>query len=413
MLLDLDAFFASVEQLDHPEWRGKPVIVGGSADRHGVVSTCSYEARAFGVHSAMPSASAARLCPEAIWTRGRHERYRELSRQIMAMIRDETPYVEQVSIDEAFADITPSRVNTEHPVAVVQRIQQRVIEEVGVTCSIGLGSTKSVAKIASDMDKPQGLTIVYPGTESTFLAPLPIGALSGVGAAAKKQLTSQGIRTLGELANAPEAVLQKVFGQRAEMMRRRAAAEDDSEISLGRAVKSVSHEATFADLLTDRADIHGALVTLLGKVARRLRRKGLKARTLAVKVRLEDRSVRNGQMGLAQPSDDEIELAVHLDELLDKVWRGGERVRLLGVRASGFSTKGIEELQEPLFDAAQMEANGAQKRPLIVDADKRRGLLAATDALKDRFGEDAVIFGSALRTQGNDTGSPSQHPAEP
>ncbi len=411
MLLDLDAFFASVEQLDHPEWRGKPVIVGGDADRHGVVSTCSYEARAFGVHSAMASATAARLCPDAIWTHGRHERYRQLSAQIMDMIRDETPYVEQVSIDEAFADITPTRVNTEHPVSVVQRIQRRVFEEAGVTCSIGLGPTKSVAKTASDMEKPQGLTIVYPGTERAFLAPLPIGALSGVGAAAKEQLTSHGVRTLGELAAAPELVLQKVFGQRAEMMRQRAAAEDDSEISLGRPVKSVSHEATFSDLLVGRADIHGALVTLLGKVARRLRRKGLRARTLAVKVRLEDRSVRNGQMGLSQPSDDEIELAVYLDELLDKVWRDGERVRLLGVRASGFTTKGIEELQGSLFDPLQVEAGEVEKKPLIVDADKRKGLLAATDALKDRFGEDAVIFGSALRIQGNDTGSSSKHPA--
>ena len=143
-----------------------------------------------------------------------------------------------------------------------------------------------------------------------------------------------------------------------------------------------------------------------------MRRKGLKARTLAVKVRLEDRSVRNSQMGLPQPSDDEIELAVHLDELLDKVWRGGERVRLLGVRASGFTTKGIEELQGSLFDPSQMEAGDAEKKPLIADADKRKGLLAATDALKDRFGEDAVVFGSALRTQGNDTGSSSKHPAQ-
>ena len=155
LLVDLDAFFASVEQLDHPAWRGKPVIVGGDADAHGVVSTCSYEARAFGVRSAMASSLARALCPEAIWTHGHFHRYREVSAAIMAILRDETPHVQQVSIDEAFMDVTPTAVNTEHPVLVAQRIQERVAA-LGVTCSIGVGTSKSVAKIASDRDKPRG-----------------------------------------------------------------------------------------------------------------------------------------------------------------------------------------------------------------------------------------------------------------
>lgn len=408
LLLDLDAFFASVEQLDHPEWRGKPVIVGGDADRHGVVSTCSYEAREFGVRSAMPASTARRLCPDAIWAAGRHDRYRELSRQVMDIIRDETPYVEQVSIDEAFADITQSRVNTEHPVSVAKRIQERVRDEVGVTCSIGLGISKSVAKIASDMDKPLGLTVVYPGSERQFLGPLPIKVLSGVGKAAQEKLTRAGVRTLGQLAEADDAVLHPLFGVRAQMMRERAAGCDSSAITMERDVRSVSHETTFADVLSKREDMLATLVTLLGKVTRRLRQKGLAARTLAIKVRMDDRSLRNAQVSLPEPSDDEIQLATHLGPLLDRVWRPGDRVRLLGVRASGF--EGEEQRQEALF---QMPADDDEApAPLIEDAGKRRGLIQATDALKDRFGEDAVFFGSALRNRGNTTGSITQHPAE-
>ena len=153
LLVDLDAFFASVEQLDHPGWRGKPVIVGGDPDKRGVVSTASYEAREYGVHSAMPSSQAKRLCPDAIWTKGRFDRYREMSNAIMALLHEETPFVQQVSIDEAFLDVTPNEVNREHPILVAQRIQRRV-EELGVTCSVGVGTSKTVAKIASDMDKP-------------------------------------------------------------------------------------------------------------------------------------------------------------------------------------------------------------------------------------------------------------------
>ena len=174
-LLDLDAFFASIEQLDHPEWRGLPVIVGGSPSKRGVVSTASYEARRYGVRSAMTSATAARLCPDAIWTSGNFKRYREMSAKVMAILVDETPLVEQVSIDEAFFDITPGRYSREEPYEICARIQARV-SELGISCSIGLGTTKSIAKIASERDKPRGLTIVFPGSEQGFLAPLPSAA---------------------------------------------------------------------------------------------------------------------------------------------------------------------------------------------------------------------------------------------
>jgi DNA polymerase-4 len=221
-LLDLDAFFASVEQLDHPEWRGKPVIVGGSPDGRGVVSTASYEARPFGVHSAMPSAQARRLCPQAIWTRGHFDRYRELSRMVMVFILDETPLLEQESIDEAFFDVSPGRFSKESPIAICQRIQQRV-SELGITCSIGVGVNKTVAKIASERQKPRGLTVVLPGTEATFLSPLPVRAMSGIGKACESRLRALGVSTLGQLAQMDPREMESAFGVAGPRMIERAA----------------------------------------------------------------------------------------------------------------------------------------------------------------------------------------------
>ena len=305
LLVDLDAFFASVEQLDHPAWRGKPVIVGGDADKHGVVSTASYEARPYGVRSAMPSSTAKRLCPHAIWTHGRFDRYREMSNAIMDILRAETPHVQQVSIDEAFMDVSPTSVNREHPVRVAQRIQQRV-EELGVTCSIGVGTSKTVAKIASDMDKPRGLTVVHPGGERDFLAPLPVRTMSGIGAAAEEKLHSRGIRTLGQLADADEGMLLRAFGKNGRVMHVRANGGDDAPVEQDDTVKSVSNEMTFAVDLTTREDVEGAIATIAAKVGRRLRRKGLRGRTLGLRMRYDDRSVRSVQRQLPAPSDDEL-----------------------------------------------------------------------------------------------------------
>ncbi|MBQ9068489.1 MAG: DNA polymerase IV, partial [Eggerthellaceae bacterium] len=239
MLLDLDAFFASVEQLDHPSWRGKPVIVGGAADRRGVVSTCSYEARKYGVHSAMPSSTAAKLCPDAIWTPGNFARYREMSDRVMDIMRSESPFLQQVSIDEAFLDVTPGRFTGDDPVAIAQRIQSRV-SQLGITCSIGLGVSKSVAKVASDYEKPSGLTVVYPGREAAFLSPLPTKAMSGIGPVAQEQLRSYGISTLGEVAQADQETLAWVFGKNAEMMRKRCLGQDADLVRDNDEAKSVS-----------------------------------------------------------------------------------------------------------------------------------------------------------------------------
>ena len=409
LLVDLDAFFASVEQLDHPAWRGKPVIVGGDADKHGVVSTASDEARPYGVRSAMPSSTARRLCPDAIWTHGRFDRYREVSNAIMAILRSETPHVQQVSIDEAFLDVTPTVVNREHPVRVAQRIQRRV-EELGVTCSIGAGTSKTIAKIASDMDKPRGLTVVYPGSERDFLAPLPVRVMSGIGASAEEKLKSRGIRTLGQLADADLRMLERVFGKLGRVMHVRANGGDDAPVEQDDAVKSVSNEMTFATDLTRREDVEAAIATMAAKVGRRLRRKGLRGRTLALRVKFDDLSVRSVQRQLPRPSDDELAYTPLLYAMVDEVWRPGTPLRLIGVGMSGFSEEGV--VQESLFDVAEAAPSADDVEPVVRDERKRRGLIEATDLVKDRFGEAAVRFGHELRNEENTTGSSSKNPAD-
>ncbi|WP_371744334.1 DNA polymerase IV [Gordonibacter urolithinfaciens] len=409
LLVDLDAFFASVEQLDRPAWRGKPVIVGGDADKHGVVSTASYEARPYGVRSAMPSSTARRLCPDAIWTHGRFDRYREVSNAIMAILRSETPHVQQVSIDEAFLDVTPTVVNREHPVRVAQRIQRRV-EELGVTCSIGAGTSKTIAKIASDMDKPRGLTVVYPGSERDFLAPLPVRVMSGIGASAEEKLKSRGIRTLGQLADADLRMLERVFGKLGRVMHVRANGGDDAPVEQDDAVKSVSNEMTFATDLTRREDVEAAIATMAAKVGRRLRRKGLRGRTLALRVKFDDLSVRSVQRQLPRPSDDELAYTPLLYAMVDEVWRPGTPLRLIGVGMSGFSEEGV--VQESLFDVAEAAPSADDVEPVVRDERKRRGLIEATDLVKDRFGEAAVRFGHELRNEENTTGSSSKNPAD-
>ena len=400
MLVDLDAFFASVEQLDHPAWRGKPVIVGGDAKRRGVVSTASYEARVFGVHSAMPSSMAERLCPDAIWTEGHYNRYREVSNQVMAILRDETPHVQQVSIDEAFIDVTPTSVNREHPVAIARRIQDRV-SQLGVTCSIGVGTTKAVAKLASDMDKPQGLTVVLPGSEANFMAPLPVRALSGIGAAAEKRLRGRGIETLGDLAAADDDMVVGMLGKVGRVMLDRARGLEDALVVDDDEVKSVSNEESFAEDLTVRADIEAAIATMAAKVGRRLRRKGLAGRTIALKVRYADRTARSVQRPLGKPSDDEYVFRAALAEMLDELWQPGMALRLVGVAVTGFEEDDAAE-QLSLFDAdGDAPATAA-----------RRELQAATDKVKDRFGEGALVFGRELRMHGKDTGTTSKNPAD-
>lgn len=401
LLIDLDAFFASVEQLDHPGWRGKPVIVGGHADRRGVVSTCSYEARKYGVRSAMPSSTAERLCPDAIWTEGHYDRYREVSNEVMSIIRSESPYMQQVSIDEAFLDVTPTGVNRDHPVAVARRVQERV-ETLGVTCSIGVGTTKSVAKIASDFDKPRGLTVVMPGSEASFMGPLPVRALSGIGGSSEKKLKDHGIETLGQLAAADDELIQRLLGKNGMVMLARARCQEDSPVVSDDEVKSVSNETSFAVDLKNREDIIAGIRTMSAKVGRRLRRKGLRGHTLALKVRYADRSVRSVQRPLPFPSDDENDFDPLLDEMLEELWQPGVSIRLVGVAITGFEEENASE-QLSLF----AEDDSAEEV-----RHQNRNLVEASDRVKERFGEGVLKYGREFRLKGKNTGTTSKNPAD-
>lgn len=407
LLVDLDAFFASVEQLDHPAWRGKPVIVGGDADKRGVVSTCSYEARRFGVRSAMPASLAESLCPDAIWTHGRFERYREVSGQVMSILNDESPFVQQVSVDEAFVDVTPTPHACEHPVLIAQRIQRRV-EELGVTCSIGLGVSKSVAKVASDMDKPRGLTVVYPGTEADFLGPLPVRTMSGIGPAAERELKSHGLLTLADVASADESLLRRVFGKNAEMMRSRCNGSDISPVVADDEVKSISNEMSFAKDLFDIHDIEAALDTACAKVCRRARRKGLSGSTVSLKVRFEDRSVRSVQKRLSAPANDEYEIMPIAHEMLRGLWVPGTGVRLVGMGLSQFEDDGPQNSQLSLFEEDPCRPSGEIAESTMGEK-RRKGLMAATDSVRDRFGDAAVLFGREIRSKSGTTGSSSKN----
>ena len=376
--VDMDAFFASVEQLDHPEWRGKPVIVGGSADSRGVVSTCSYEARVFGVRSAMPSATARRLCPGAIWAHGSFDRYREVSRQVFDIFRDNTPAVQAASIDEAYLDVTPG-LHGEHPVVIARAIQAEVAA-LGVTCSVGLASVKTVAKIASDRDKPRGLTVVWPGEEAAFLAPLPVGALPGIGPKSAQRLISLGIRTLGDLAGLDDATAVQVMGSHGPSASRRARGVDTSGVHDRQSVKSVSNERTFASDLRATAEVEGVVGGLAEHVSSRLRSKGLAGRTVTVKVRFADFTTRTVQRTLDRPADLPDIIADTAVEILRGVWNPGVGVRLLGVGVSGFED-----------GALQLDLFG-QATP--AEDDRRRAVARSVDAVRERFGDGAVSMGA-------------------
>ena len=388
LLVDLDAFFASVEQLDHPEWRGKPVIVGGRSDRRGVVSTASYEARAFGVHSAMPSATAERLCPDAIWTSSHFDRYHELSARVMGILKDESPLLEQMSIDEAYLDVSPGRYTGEDPVAIAARIQARVAE-LGITCSIGVATGKAVAKIASDMDKPRGLTVVYPGGEAAFLAPMDVRAMPGIGKQSAERLRRIGIRTLGALADTPLDKLTPLFGVNAQAVRDRARGIDPREIATESEVKSVSHERTFATDLVTREEIEDAIDMLGPMVGRRLRKKGLAGHTVTIKLRYADLSRRTAQKGLPANVDDETVFIPVAKRLIDEIWRPGDSVRLVGLGISGFEA---HDEQLGLFADEELPAGNAE-------------LLSAADKIRDKFGDGMLKFGRELKIRHETSGT--------
>ena len=345
---DLDAFYAAVEQLDNPELRGKPVLVGGRPENRGVVATASYEARVFGVHSAMPMRSAVRRCPQGIIVPPRFDRYREMSRKVMDVFHRVTPVVEPLSLDEAYLDITEAVEGGKPPLAVALDLKQEVKLTTALTLSVGVASSKSVSKIASEMNKPDGLVVVPLGGEQDFLSPLPVAKLWGIGPKTAERLRQEGVDTIGQLAAQPIEWFTRCFGQRAASVRAKASGQDREPVHTQRETKSVSSENTFASDLTDLEQLFGELARLSGRVARHLEGKGLQGRTITLKARMADFTTFTRQATLASATGSEAVISDTVRQLLTKELAEDRAFRLLGVGVSGFEE--VSQQQLSLFD---------------------------------------------------------------
>jgi DNA polymerase-4 len=335
--LDLDAFFAAVEILENRELEGRPVVVGGRPEHRGVIASASYRARDFGVRSAMPTARALSLCPDAIVLPPRHRLYGDYSRQVMAILHDTSSLVEQVSVDEAFLDLSEHATPWDTVVQIAAELQSRVQEEVGLSASLGVATNKLVAKVASDQNKPGGLTVVWPGEEAAFLAPLPVRVLWGIGPVTAQRLASLQVTTVGELAQLSPAVLQAQFGRQGLEMANQARGQDARPVVTEREVKSISQERTFNRDLSAAEALEKQLREMSQRVARRLQRAELAAGTVAIKLRYADFSTLTRQMALDVPTDDGELIYQAALTLLRRTWQVGRPVRLLGVAARQLS----------------------------------------------------------------------------
>ena len=344
---DLDAFYASAEQMDRPELRGKPVLVGGSPEGRGVVAACSYEARAYGIHSAMPMRTALNLHPKAIVVPPRFDRYRQLSDQVMAVFSSITPLIQPLSLDEAYLDVTEVVASGVAPVEVARKLKERVNGQVGLVISVGVATSKSVAKIASDIGKPDGLVVVEPGTEQEFLASLPVKRLSGIGPRTEERLAKEGIATLGDLARQTEAWAQRLFGKRGPELLAMSRGEDNRPVATERAAKSVSAETTFDRDIQDPDEIGEQMARLCQRVARRLQNANVKGKTVTVKLRLADFTTFTRATTLASPVSDALAIQEVAQHLLDREVLPGRRFRLLGVGVSAFTESEQLTLFEP------------------------------------------------------------------
>ncbi len=333
---DLDAFYASVEQRDNPALRGKPVVVGGSPEGRGVVAAASYEVRRFGVRSAMPMRTALSLCPQAIRVQPRFDVYSRVSRQVMDIFRRVTPLIEPLSLDEAYLDVTDSVTGDRSPEDMAADIRRWVADELGLTVSVGVATSKSVAKIASDINKPDGLTVVPPGTEREFLAPLPAARMSGVGPKTSERLAAEGVRTIGDLAAKPEEWFAARLGKVGPYLRRLALGLDDRAVVVEREPKSVSAETTLAQDSDDPELLMDLVGRLSHRVAARLERSGLEGRTVKLKLRLADFTTFTRQETLAEPVGSADALIEAVGPLARAEMGPGRLFRLVGVGVSGF-----------------------------------------------------------------------------
>ena len=386
--VDMDAFFASVEQHDHPELKGKPVIVGSPPDQRGVVSAASYEARRFGIHSAMPSRTARRKCPDAVFLPVNGPRYREVSRRIMHIFEAYTPLVQPLSIDEAFLDVTGAQRLFGDGRSIAEKIRHDIRETTGLTASVGVAPNMFLAKIASDLNKPDGLTVVPfdQGSIEMFLAPLPISRMWGVGKVTQKKLLSLGLRTIGDLqACDPVRLGQAVGDHAAAVFLRLARGIDHRHIEAEDEEKSISNETTFRDDVTDRDQIAATLTRLIDKVGSRLRKAGLFAATIHLKLRWSDFTTITRQARMVWPRCHDIQLREAGMELLDLHLRH-RPVRLIGFGVSSLTdTDRAESRQLSLFDEPDNEQRGKRKR-----------LSETADTIRNRYGAKSLKRGSEI-----------------
>ncbi|MEO6578352.1 MAG: DNA polymerase IV [Candidatus Limnocylindria bacterium] len=367
---DLDAFYASAEQLDNPSLRGRPVIVGGRPDERGVVSAASYEARAFGVVSAMPLRTAGRRCPQGVFLPGRPDRYRELSQQVMEIFASYTPLVEPISLDEAFLDVSNSEDAFGDGPTIARHLKRRVLDEVGLVVSVGVATNKLCAKVASDLRKPDALVVVAPGTEAAFLAPLPIRRLWGVGPKAQRALADYGVSTIGQLAGLGTATLERRFGRHGRDLAARAHGVDPGRVATTHAPKSVGHEHTFGTDSADAGRLEATLLDLAESVASRLRRHDLATGAVQLKLRYEGFDTLTRQAPLPHATRDSHPLYEAALTLLRRTQVPGRGVRLIGLTAIS------------LTDAQQLTLFGMP--------DRGDRLSRSIDAVRERFGEAAI-----------------------
>ena len=373
--IDMDAFFASVEKLDNPDLKDKPVIVGGLGKR-GVVATASYEARRYGVKSAMPILKARKLCPDGIYLPPRFERYREISKKIQQILLSHTPKIEPISLDEAFLDLTETVDSFDLAVAKAAKIQIEIKEKLGLTCSVGVAPNKFLAKLASDMRKPNGFTVIRKEEIEDVLRDLPISRMWGVGRVTEEKLNDMGVKTIGDLKKIPKSRLKDAFGKQGENLYRLARGIDESPVEPYHPVKSISQEMTFDEDIKDSEKIKLYIARLSEEVGEVLRKKGLRARTVKIKVRLSDFTTITRQLSFDIPTSSTEMIRSLARKLFEEKVAGNKKVRLIGVGVSNLTGK--KEGQLYLFPKAE---------------EKLEKIDYLLDMIRERFGKNSIRRG--------------------
>jgi len=380
MHIDLDAFFVSVEQVLNPELKGKPVVVGGRPDRRGVVASASYEARAFGLHAGMPLSTASRLCPQATFIEGSFSKYRDASQKFMGILADFSPFLEPVGLDEAYLDATGFESIHGPTGQMATTIKQRIKNELGLCASVGIASCKIVAKVASESSKPDGLLEVAAGDEATFLAPLPVAQLPGIGKETERILKGLGTNTIGELSKTPLSALKSHFGASGEVLRRRANGIDDRKVEPPAAAKSISRETTFGKDTKDRSLLKATLRYLSERVGADLRQRGKRARCITLKLRYADFTTITRSQTPGQAFDTDQTIFNMGAQLMEKTLLAEKQpVRLIGI--------GVSNLTEP----------EQQLDMLDTSARRQEQLNRAIDRIRKKYGFTAIQTGRTLR----------------